>query len=121
MLSSYAKMKNFGQSVSGNVSIFAICLLSEVQGQWYTRPLVSTMDKGQPSSSQLVINDCGNTQPLPLVSNIDECQPSTSQLVADSCGDVELDVNEVYCYCKGPDKEKMIGCDNKTVKSNGFI
>ena len=32
--------------------------------------------------------------------------------MADDC-DVESEVNdEVYCYCKGPDKAKMIGCDN---------
>ena len=90
---------------------FTTYLLPEVLGHWYTRQIVSTVDECQPSSSQLVVDDCDSTEPHPLVSNIDGSQPSSSQLVADDC-DVESDVNEVYCYCKGPDEGKMIGCDN---------
>jgi len=68
------------------------------------------MDECQPSSSQLVADDCDSIEPRPLVSNNDESQPCSSQLVADDCGDVEAEVNEVYYCCKGPDKGKIIGC-----------
>ena len=33
--------------------------------------------------------------------------------MVDGRGDVEPEVNEVYCCCKGPDEGEMIGCDNK--------
>ena len=106
MLSTYTRMRNFGKSVS------TTCMLPEVLGHWYTRQVVSTMDECQPSSSQLVADDRDHTEPHPLLSNTDGNQPSSSQLVVDNCGDVKSEVNEVYCYCKGPEEGKMIGCDN---------
>jgi len=67
---------------------FHTCLLPEVLGHWYTRPLVKSSSTSDSTTSQSVQSD-------------DDAASSS---------------NNVFCYCRGPDKGSMIACDNSKCK-----
>ena len=82
-------------------AFFRTCLLPELLGSWYTRPLTtpneitidsSTLETHGHSSSQGHVD---NSQYSSSVS--DETRPPPSQ---------------TFCYCNGPEIGEMIGCDN---------
>lgn len=77
---------------------FTICLLPELLGKWYTRPNIKSSESVHCTLSGEV--------------------PSTST------GDVQCasgsNIQQLYCYCRGPEEGSMIGCDNPDCKIEWF-
>ena len=126
------------ECISKAEQFFKTCLLPEILGKYYTRPnsdLTQVTDNEQPSTS-------GNndTQKLSTSSNSSETintggisgtgssdtldqniSASNSNDVPDNDDNVfDNDEEPTYCYCNGPDKGKMIACDNPTCPMEWF-
>ena len=108
------------ECISKAEQFFKTCLLPEILGKYYTRPnsnLTQVTDNEQPSIS--------GTEKLSICSNSSETinkggtsdtnskSSSSDQKVSASNSSNVCDNEEpTYCYCNGPDKGKMIACDN---------
>ena len=126
------------ECISKAEQFFKTCLLPEILGKYYTRPnsdLTQVTDNEQPSTS-------GNndTQKLSTSSHSSETintggisgtgssdtldqniSASNSNDVPDNDDNVfDNDEEPTYCYCNGPDKGKMIACDNPTCPMQWF-
>jgi len=74
---------------------FRTCLLPEILGHWYTRPLVkSSSSSDSATTSQSV--------------QLDDNAANSSQ------------GSELFCYCRGPEEGSMIACDNHQCKIEWF-
>ena len=70
---------------------FKNCLLPELMGNWYTRPIL----KGTSDITDVVNNT-----------------PGPSSTVTDDTHITPNPGDQVYCYCRGPEEGTMIACDN---------
>ena len=69
---------------------FKVCLLPELVGKWYTRPIV------KPSG--------------------DENNPNLDNATSNNSSDHK----QLYCYCNGPESGTMIACDNPQCTTEWF-
>ena len=92
-LNEYTRTMAFGQNALLMHSIFRTCLLPEIMGKWLTRYSRFTSNSGHDEQSGSSENT-KNQAIEDLSENSNNCdQPR-------------------YCYCRGPEADTMIGCDN---------
>jgi len=77
---------------------FRTCLLPEILGHWYTRPLVKSSSTSDSTTTSQSVDD----------KQSDDDAANSSQ------------GSDVFCYCRGPDEGPMIACDNSTCKIEWF-
>ena len=65
-----------------------MCILPELMGSWFTRPL-ATEDLSEDSTQAV----------------------AASQSASEAC-DSQLDSQPVYCHCRGPESGGMLACDD---------
>ena len=78
--------------------IFTICLLPELLGKWHTRPNIK-------SSASV---------PCTLSGEVLSTSTGYVQCVSGS------NIQQPYCYCRGPEEGSMIGYDNPDCKIEWF-
>lgn len=88
-------------------SFFRTCLLPELMGSWYTRPVAVDSSNGQSAQA----TEHSQTD----VTDTAVHQQSNSQLDYSPLHDLtnENQPLPTYCYCRGPEFGKMLACDNK--------
>jgi len=87
-------------------NFFHPCLLPELLGNWYTRPMIV------PPVAHAVAAD----------ESVDStAEPTSSQLQSNgTTTSVHSKDNELYCLCCGPEEGSMIACDNNQYKIEWF-
>jgi len=76
---------------------FHTCLLPEILGHWYTRPLVKSSSTSD-----------SNTTSESVDGQSDDVAANSNQ------------GNDYFCYCRGPDEGSMIACDDSACKIEWF-
>ena len=74
---------------------FRTCLLPELMGSWFTRPLA--VDCSEVHSAQAT----------------EHSQTDVVDTAVHQQSDTQLDSPPTYCYCRGPEFGRMLACDNK--------
>ena len=74
-------------------AFFKTCLLPELLGGWYTRPLMPSTDSETQHPSGALQNDS-------------QCTSSSQS------GGAVQPSSQTFCYCNGPEIGEMIACDN---------
>ena len=109
-------------------TFFTTCLLPELLGNWYTRPVLKSSNSDQnTTTSQSNENAANQSNIITASANIitasanvitasaNVITASANVITASASQDMEL-----YCYCHGPEKGSMIACDNSECKIEWF-
>ena len=81
-------------------NFFRSCLLPELLGNWYTRPIIT---------SSSVPDDSMDCIAASTSESVGQLQPDCSTATASQD-------SELYCYCRGLEAGSMIACDNNECK-----
>lgn len=80
--------------------VYTTAILPELLGKFYTRPCTRDIQASAPSTSD---------KPTTYVNPQQNPQPSSAK-----------PTTVVYCYCRGPEEGRMVGCDNSKCKYEWF-
>jgi len=79
-----------------------MCILLELMGSWFTRPL-ATEDLSEDSTQVVAASQSA----------------VASQSASEAC-DSQLDSQPVNCYCRGPESGSMLACDDSECQIEWF-
>ena len=102
-------------------TFFTTCLLPELLGNWYTRPVVKSSNSDQnTTTSQSNKNAANQSNIITASANV---ITASANVITASANVITASANqhmELYCYCRGPGKGSMMACDNSECKIEWF-